>query len=78
MAAFGIGFSPTFVGNIVRHELGHGLGLGHSDVEEDLMSQTLATPETKIEISSLDILGFATAHDWYPGDFEPPTETSVP
>ena len=77
IAAFGIGYSPTFVGNIVRHELGHGLGLGHYDLPGDLMSSTLTTPESEITISSLDILGFATAHDWYPGDFEPPTVTSV-
>ena len=76
-AALGNDFSATMVGNIVRHELGHALGLGHADVSGDLMYPYLLTPETEIPISSLDILAFATAHDWHPGSFEPPTETSV-
>jgi len=71
LAAFGGGFSPTFVGNVVRHELGHALGLGHSDALGDLMYPYLGSSD-KVNISSLDINAFAYVHEWYPGNFYPP------
>lgn len=86
----GDAYSAILVGNIVHHELGHVLDVGHADfdwIEEDgswvrgdLMSTILpGNAETwEIPISPYDIGAFSVVHDWYPGEFEDPSEPSVP
>jgi hypothetical protein len=50
--------------NVALHELGHSLGLGHSNFTGDLMHSTYtigASPET---VSTLDAFGVATLFSW--------------
>ncbi len=50
--------------NIALHELGHSLGLGHSNYTGDLMYAYYSTGSSGEAISTLDVYGVATLFAW--------------
>ncbi|MCL4430056.1 MAG: matrixin family metalloprotease [Chloroflexi bacterium] len=50
--------------NIAVHELGHSLGLGHSNYTGDLMNAYYARRSSAETISTLDVYGVATVFAW--------------
>ena len=50
--------------NVALHELGHSLGLGHSNYTGDLMYAQYTTGSPANEVSTLDIYGVATVFAW--------------
>lgn len=59
--------------NIALHELGHGLGLGHSNYTGDLMYPTYTLRSGAESVSTLDGYGVATMFGWLqnPAEFYP-------
>ena len=50
--------------NVALHELGHSIGLGHSNHTGDLMYATYSMGTTPESISTLDVYGVATLFAW--------------
>jgi hypothetical protein len=64
--------------NVVLHELGHGLGLGHSNYTGDLMYYAYTLNSPVRAISTLDLYGVATVFRWmyYSSEFNQTNEGS--
>ena len=50
--------------NVALHELGHNLGLGHSNYTGDLMYAVYTMGTSLESISTLDVFGVATLFAW--------------
>jgi hypothetical protein len=61
--ALGHSISSSKLESIVKHEIGHAYGIGHTDFVDDLMSPIL-TGRTDTSISSCDINGIEEANQW--------------
>jgi hypothetical protein len=59
-----IALSDTDMQNIAMHELGHGLGLGHSNYTGDLMYSLYSLGGSPEGISTLDVYGVSTLFAW--------------
>ena len=50
--------------NVVLHELGHSLGLGHCDNSGDVMYPLLALKQNGLALSTLDLYGVSQVFSW--------------
>ncbi len=50
--------------NVILHEVGHSLGLGHGNASADLMYPVLALGSSLKKISTLDMYGVSTVFGW--------------
>jgi predicted Zn-dependent protease len=55
--------------NVALHELGHSLGLGHSNYTGDLMYSLYTIGSPGEDVSTLDVYGVATVFAWEKGRF---------
>jgi hypothetical protein len=60
----GIPLDEVDMQNIALHELGHGLGLGHSNHTDDLMYSFYSVGEAGEAVSTLDVYGVAVVFGW--------------
>jgi predicted Zn-dependent protease len=60
-------FSEADMQNIALHELGHSLGLGHSNATEDIMYPILTLKQDAIAISTLDLYAISKVFGWMNG-----------
>jgi hypothetical protein len=74
--AHGDALSDGDMQNIALHELGHSLGLGHSNFTGDVMYPAYTLLGSAESISTLDVYGVATVFAWKlnPSKFYPVTE----
>jgi predicted Zn-dependent protease len=61
--ALGNSISSSELESIAKHEIGHALGLGHTDFVDDLMSPIL-TGKANTDISQCDINAIEEANQW--------------
>jgi matrixin len=61
--ALGNSIGSSKLESIAKHEIGHALGIGHTDFVGDLMSPVL-TGRTDTSISACDINGIEQANQW--------------
>ena len=61
--ALGNSISSSELESIVKHEIGHAYGIGHTDFVDDLMSPVL-TSGTNTDISQCDINAIEEANEW--------------
>lgn len=69
----GVALTETDTQNVALHELGHVLGIAHSNYTGDIMYPTIALNSQVRAISTLDMYGVATMFQWInnPRDFYP-------
>lgn len=86
--ALAYSYSSMMAGNLVRHELGHALGIGNADFSDistiDGFTGAVMQPSAPLDahtspipITACDATAFAAAHAYYPGSFVPPVTTKV-
>ena len=73
--AFGDPLGHDGVQTIAIQEIGHSLGLGHSNDPTDAMYGTYNG--VKLAPSACDVTAFDAVEEWYPGTFHPPTVSQV-
>lgn len=60
----GLGLSETDVSNVALHELGHALGLGHSNKPKDVMAPSYELGGQRLALSNLDLYGVSESFRW--------------